>query len=360
MEEATKVISFSPTMGTLSSASTKDLLTTTEEFSKNKYDTNEDLWSKEMERVVSIVVPIIFSLMFLVGCTGNSLVLYVVASNKNMRSPKNLLITNLAIADLLFIITCVPFSAAAYASPHNWLFGDTFCKIFQTTTYYTALVSVYTLVLISMERFLAISYPIRSISWRTNANSLIAIIITWAVLLVFCIPMIFSHSELRTLSNNTYCDFSENKRISILPESFDWRWNILRFKISFFVLGFLLPMLVMSGFYIIMFYTLWKQGPVDERHVERTKKNRKIVKLFLVVVIIFAICWTPIHVIMILRALRSYSNTPIFITIQIISHVLAYANSCLNPIIYGFLYEPFRQGLKFKARMIPPHNFYNN
>ena len=348
-------------MGTLSVAGTKDIMLTTEEYLENDdaTDKNSVLWFKKMESVMSITVPIIFSLIIIVGVIGNSLVLYVVAANKNMRRPKNLLITNLAIADLLFIIMCVPFSAAAYASLHYWPFGNIFCKIFQTTTYYTALVSVYTLVLISIERFLAILHPIRSITWRTNSNSLIAIISTWTVLLVFCTPIIFSHSEKRTPSNLSYCDFSHNETIEILPESLGWRWNVLRFKISFFILGFLLPMVVMSGFYLTMFYVLWKQHPVDERHVERAKKNRKIVKLFLVVVIIFAICWTPIHVIMILRALGSYVNTPFSITIQIISHVLAYSNSCLNPIIYGFLYEPFRQGLKFKARMIPPPNSNN-
>ena len=187
-----------------------------------------------------------------------------------------------------------------------------------------------------------------------------AIIFTWTLLLVFCTPLIFSHSQVRTPPNNSYCGFSDDKTIDILPESLDWRWNILRFKISFFVLGFLLPIIAMSVLYITMFYTLWKQDPVDGRHIARTMKNRKIVKLFLVVVIIFATCWTPIHVIMILRALRIYKITPVLVTIQIISHLMAYSNSCLNPIIYGFLYEPFRQGLKFKARMIPPPNSKNN
>ena len=94
------------------------------------------------------------------------------------------------------------------------------------------------------------------------------------------------------------------------------------------------------------------------------------------VVFLFAICWLPIHVIMVLRALNLYVNTPLAITIQvkynsflldiwklvfilafchplyktafilfkIISHILAYSNSCVNPILYAFLSEPFRRG----------------
>ena len=79
---------------------------------------------KKMEKVVSIVVPIFFSIIVFVGFVGNLLVVLVVTFNKQMRNTTNLLIMNLAVADLLFIIFCVPFSATAYAFPHNWPFGN--------------------------------------------------------------------------------------------------------------------------------------------------------------------------------------------------------------------------------------------
>ena len=81
-------------------------------------------WFKKMEQVVSIVVPIFFSIVVLVGFVGNLLVVLVVAFNKQMRNTTNLLIMNLAVADLLFIIFCVPCSATAYARPHNWPLGN--------------------------------------------------------------------------------------------------------------------------------------------------------------------------------------------------------------------------------------------
>ena len=60
----------------------------------------------------------------------------------------------------------------------------------------------------------------------------IAITLTWVVTIVFCIPLIFSHSEMRTPNNYSYCDFSENKTIEFLPESWGWRWSNLAFKVS--------------------------------------------------------------------------------------------------------------------------------
>ena len=85
---------------------------------------NDFAWVKQMEMVVSIVVPILFAIIVFVGFVGNLLVVLVVTFNKQMRNTTNLLIMNLAVADILFIIFCVPFSATAYAFPHNWRFGD--------------------------------------------------------------------------------------------------------------------------------------------------------------------------------------------------------------------------------------------
>jgi allatostatin receptor len=93
----------------------------------------------------------------------------VVAANQQMRSTTNLLIINLAVADLLFIIFCVPFTATDYVLPF-WPFGDTWCKIVQYLIVVTAYASVYTLVLMSLDRFLAVVHPITSMSVSKSSS----------------------------------------------------------------------------------------------------------------------------------------------------------------------------------------------
>jgi allatostatin receptor len=90
-------------------------------------------------------------------------VVLVVAANQQMRSTTNLLIINLAVADLLFIVFCVPFTATDYVLPF-WPFGDVWCKIVQYLIVVTAYASVYTLVLMSLDRFMAVVHPIASMS----------------------------------------------------------------------------------------------------------------------------------------------------------------------------------------------------
>lgn len=63
-------------------------------------------------------------------------------------------------------------------------------------------------------------------------------------------------------------------------------------------------------------------------------------------VVAFSICWAPIQVILVLKSLRLYDTTTLTVSIQIISHVLAYLNSCLNPFLYAFLSENFRKAFR--------------
>jgi allatostatin receptor len=58
----------------------------------------------------------------------------------------------LQVADILFIVVCVPFTAADYAFTSAWPFGDLWCKLNQFLIVATAFVSIYTLVLMALDR----------------------------------------------------------------------------------------------------------------------------------------------------------------------------------------------------------------
>ena len=108
--------------------------------------TPEDYGMAVLTKVVRIAVPVLFSIVIIVGLAGNLLVVIVVSANQQMRNTTNLLIINLAMADLLFIVLCVPFTAVDYALPMQWPFGNIWCSIVQYMLHVTAYASVYTLV----------------------------------------------------------------------------------------------------------------------------------------------------------------------------------------------------------------------
>ncbi len=75
----------------------------------------------------NVLVPLLFGLTLLAGLIGNGLVVYVVFKHGAMKTVTNLYFVNLAIADVLFLLFCVPFTAITYVLPY-WPFGQPMCK----------------------------------------------------------------------------------------------------------------------------------------------------------------------------------------------------------------------------------------
>ena len=74
-----------------------------------------------------------------------------VYATPQMKNTTNLLILNLAVADLLFVLVCVPFTASDYILMY-WPFGVFWCRTVQYIIYVTAYISIYTLVLMARDR----------------------------------------------------------------------------------------------------------------------------------------------------------------------------------------------------------------
>jgi hypothetical protein len=163
-------------------------------------------------------------------------VVLVVAANQQMRSTTNLLIINLAMADLLFIVFCVPFTATDYVLPF-WPFGDVWCKIVQYLIVVTAYASVYTLVLMSLDRFLAVVHPITSMSVSAT-----------------CIPMAF----IIALATAPYWSLNSRIHFNIIHPHLRLGFSSRRFpsgfptNIVYAILFF--PIRVISLVHLIFFY----------------------------------------------------------------------------------------------------------
>lgn len=240
-----------------------------------------------LEKIVSRVVPIFFGLIGIVGLVGNALVVLVVAANPGMRSTTNLLIINLAVADLLFVIFCVPFTATDYVMP-RWPFGDLWCKVVQYFIVVTAHASVYTLVLMSLDRFMAVVHPIASMSIRTERNALLAIACTWVVILTTAIPVGICHGE------REYSYFQRNHSSCVFLEELGY--SKVGFQMSFFLSSYVVPLALISVLYMCMLTRLWKSAPGGRVSAESRRGRKRVTRMVVVVVVVFAVCWCPIQV----------------------------------------------------------------
>jgi len=156
----------------------------------------------------SIVVPVLFGLITVVGLTGNGLVIYVIVTKRRMRTVTNLLLLNLAIADVCFVIVVPPFTAYMYATA-NWPFGDIACRLMHYLVNVTAYVTVYTLVLIAALRYATIVHSTSTVRYRTRRNVMLAVAAIWVLMLLVNSPILASYGA----SRDGGCDINaDNQR----------------------------------------------------------------------------------------------------------------------------------------------------
>uniref|UniRef100_A0A8D0H7P0 Galanin receptor type 1 n=1 Tax=Sphenodon punctatus TaxID=8508 RepID=A0A8D0H7P0_SPHPU len=297
-----------------------------------------------------VIVPVLFGLIFLLGMVGNTLVLVVLGQirpgGRPSRSATNIFILNLSIADFSFLLFCVPFQATIYSLP-EWVFGAFFCKWVHYLAMATMLVSIFTLVAMSVDRYIAVVHAKHSPCIRSKRNATLGVGVIWLLSLLIAIP-VAQHQVLMSghqqAPNSSFCwehwaDGSSAKQM---------------YKVTILVVGYLLPLVLITCCYAKVLYHLHKKVKNISRKSQRSKK--KTAQTVLLVVAVFLISWLPHHIIAMWAEFGQFPLNNISFTFRIISHCLAYGNSCINPIIYAFLSENFRKACRqvFTCKFLLP------
>ena len=287
------------------------------------------------------IVCVLFSLITLLGFLGNMLVILVVTLNKSMRNSTNLLVLNLAVADLSFILICVPFTAIKYATP-IWVFGDTWCRIVNHMTYVCVWASVYTLVLMCLDRLFAVVFAIKLPHIRSRRNVTISILVLWAVVFLSNIPAWMYHGV------KQYPFHNETRRTCTMLTETMGPLTTKLFHITQFAFGFALPVIVIAVLYSILLTFLMKRADSVGGNAGKglSKTKRKVTIMVILVVSVFIICWLPMQIILVLNSVGSYPQTIGNVAFQIAANCLAYMNSCMNPFLYTVSSATFRKAFK--------------
>uniref|UniRef100_A0A8C9SF56 Gastrin/cholecystokinin type B receptor n=1 Tax=Scleropages formosus TaxID=113540 RepID=A0A8C9SF56_SCLFO len=364
--------------------------------------TMESLLQKPELRLISFVPfsemdsirILLYLLIFLLGVFGNLLIIMVLIVNKHMRTVTNSFLLSLAVSDLMMAVFCMPFTLIPNLL-EDFIFGAAMCKIVAYLMGISVSISTFSLVAIAIERYSAICNPLKSRAWQTRSHAYRVIAATWVLSLIIMAPYpIFSRLVTFTKSNSTAQ--AHMCRIS-------WpRSQVEQYILLLFVL-FFIPGVVMIIAYGLISRELYrgiqfeleqkkesngqKNGlngmvssgsdegdgcymqvakrsaamemsalaPAGGAKVDRPRSNtsearlmakRRVIRMLIVIVALFFICWMPIYSANTWKAFdlqsaqRALSGAPISFI-----HLLSYTSSCVNPIIYCFMNKRFRKAL---------------
>ncbi|XP_019630268.1 PREDICTED: G-protein coupled receptor 54-like [Branchiostoma belcheri] len=285
-----------------------------------------------------IVVPVVYSVICLVGIIGNGLVIYLVWRHKEMRTVTNFYIVNLAVADLAFLICCVPFSAAKIVT-HSWEFGEFLCKFVFYFMQVTAQATCMTLAVLSLDRFWAIVKPFQTPWFRTPVGVAITTAIIWAGSFLLSLPIAFF---MQVLERDWY------GRKLFCMEEFPSEDEFRAYIIYTVLISYVIPLTtsVVSHCLILRYLaTMAVTTSVAQQHVMARKK--RVTRMVATVVTLFALCWAPNHAANLWFAFKREGLSGGFGTVtvwlKISALCLSYANSCVNPFVYGIMGDSFRK-----------------
>ncbi|KAM6168039.1 kiSS-1 receptor [Erethizon dorsatum] len=292
------------------------------------------------------LVPLFFATLMLLGLAGNSLVIFVICRHKQMRTVSNFYIANLAATDVIFLVCCVPFTALLYLLP-TWVLGDFMCKFVNYIQQVSVQATCATLTAMSVDRWYVTVFPLRALHRRTPRLALAVSLGIWMGSAALSAPVLALHRL--SPGPRTYC--SEAFPSHALERAFAL-YNLLAL--------YLLPLIATCACYGAMLRHLGRAAvrpsPTDGTFQGRLLAQRagavraRVSRLVAAVVLLFATCWGPIQLFLVLQALgpagawhpRSYTAY----ALKTWAHCMSYSNSALNPLLYAFLGSHFRQAFR--------------
>lgn len=143
--------------------------------------------SEVLSNDITIVMWIMYMGITSISLVGNGLVCYIVLAFKRMRTVTNIFIVNLAIGDVMMATLCIPFTFVSNLVLEYWPFGAAMCPVVGYAQAVTVFTSAYTLIAISIDRYVAILYPLKPRLTKFYAKVIICIV--WVVALVTPIPI---------------------------------------------------------------------------------------------------------------------------------------------------------------------------
>uniref|UniRef100_A0A8C8SGJ0 G-protein coupled receptors family 1 profile domain-containing protein n=1 Tax=Pelusios castaneus TaxID=367368 RepID=A0A8C8SGJ0_9SAUR len=279
--------------------------------------------------VTTLLLPMVYSVVLLVGLPANALAFWVLAA-KTKKCASTIFLLNLAGADLFFALL-LPFKISYHLLGNNWLLGDYACRALVTLFYGNMYISIFFLACISLDRYLSLMHPFLRRGSRHVWKAVGICVGVWLVVGLGMGPLLlFRHSHYVEELNITTCHDELSPDVEPM---LDYYFCLLA------VLGFAVPFALITFSYSWMLVRLLLQG----------QRYGHVVRLLGLVLLVFALCFTPSNVLLFFHSLQPQSKSEWHnrtYTWYVLALALSAFNNCLDPFIYFYVSRDFRARLR--------------
>ncbi|UJR24592.1 hypothetical protein I4U23_005967 [Adineta vaga] len=348
----------------------------------------------------------LYSFIFATGLTGNLCTCVTIWKSRDMHTPTNFYLFSLAVSDLLLISLGLSVEMYNIYESWPWIFGESFCVFRTVVLEIVTSASILTVLCFTIERYLAICFPIISQKVLGGLNrALKMIMIVWFLSFLLAVPYTFTAGVFVSVKNeirNMTIEILDSRICAIRPEY--WEPMLYYMAVTTFLV-FLVPIIVITVLYVLMGITLYKASHRSLNHHEGNKhehiilhqrgqrqfwlrqntasiiksrpirnSRRAVLKMLVAVVIAFFICWAPFHtqritafVTRLLDKANKHITSDAVTKFQEIlffaSGILYYLSATVNPLLYNIMSRRYRNSFKrtlCRWRNISPKPSYRN
>nr|AKH03889.1 G-protein-coupled chemokine receptor [Lumpy skin disease virus] len=270
----------------------------------------------------------LYSTIFFLGLFGNIIVLTVLRKYK-IKTIQDMFLLNLTLSDLIFVLV-FPFNL--YDSiAKQWSLGDCLCK-FKAMFYFVGFYnSMSFITLMSIDRYLAVVHPVKSMPIRTKRYGIVLSMVVWIVSTIESFPIMLFY-ETKKVYGITYCHVFYNDNAKI--------WKLfVNFEINIF--GMIIPLTILLYCYYKILNTL---------KTSQTKNKKAIKMVFLIVIcsVLFLLPFSVTVFVSSLYLLNVFSGCMALRFVNLAVHVAEIVSLChcfINPLIYAFCSREFTKKL---------------
>ena len=285
-------------------------------------------------------MTIAYGLLLVTSFSGNFLIVRVIYKTKTMRTTINFFIVNMAMSDLLIPVFVFPLLlteiyVSGFGPP-----GRTICLVLFQLQYISSWVSIQSLILIALDRFVAVVFPLHTPIISSKLCPFV-ILTTWIVATASSFPMLVFYNSME-FSEKLTCGriwfkkyFREKYYSHVMP------LNVIFKTIPFVVLTILYSVIVFK----LKIHTIPGERSINAEE-KRLQRNRKVLKMAIAILLGFAICWMPLSIIGFLGVSLGDSEVCIIPLFALVAIFLNFANCAVNPCICFTFCGNFRQALK--------------
>ncbi|XP_011891910.1 PREDICTED: gastrin/cholecystokinin type B receptor isoform X2 [Cercocebus atys] len=365
--------------------------------------------TRELELAIRITL---YAVIFLMSIGGNVLIIVVLGLSRRLRTVTNAFLLSLAVSDLLLAVACMPFTLLPNLMG-TFIFGTVICKAVSYFMGVSVSVSTLSLVAIALERYSAICRPLQARVWQTRSHAARVIVATWLLSGLLMVPYPV-YTVVQPVGPRVLQCVHRWPSARVRQT-----WSVLLLLLLFFIPGVVMAVaygLISRELYLGLRFdgdsdsesqsrvrsqgrlpggagpgaihqngrcqsetgavgedsdgcyvqlprsrpalelsALTAPGPGSRPTQAKLLAKKRVVRMLLVIVVLFFLCWLPVYSANTWRAFdglgahRALSGAPISFI-----HLLSYASACVNPLVYCFMHRRFRQAcLETCARCCP-------